>query len=111
MKEEDVSLLAKEEELLSLQTQINKIYYYQSLRRRWKKYRKRIMNYWLFKRDFHWKYEIRKCKGKKSTWEVSLKLKDCGFVYDDFEKRIDEAKKMIAFLKRKWREEYTERKK
>ena len=101
LKDKDANLLAKEEELLSLQTPNNK----KNITIASKKLKNlQEANYELLgylKGNFIENMKQENAKERNQIEKLLLKLKDCEFVYDDFEKQIDEAEETIAFLNRK----------
>ena len=101
LKDKDANLLAKEEELLSLQTPNNKknITIASKKLKNLQETNYEFLGY--LKGNFIENMKQENAKERNQIEKLLLKLKDCEFVYDDFEKQIDEAEETIAFLNRK----------
>jgi hypothetical protein len=101
LKDKDANLLAKEEELLSLQTPNNKknITIASKKLKNLQETNYEFLGY--LKGNFIENMKQENAKERNQIEKLLLKLKDCEFVYDDFEKQIDEAQETIAFLNRK----------
>ena len=101
LKDKEANLLAKEEELLSLQTPNNKknITIASKKLKNLQETNYEFLGY--LKGNFIENMKQENAKERNQIEKLLLKLKDCEFVYDDFEKQIDEAEETIAFLNRK----------